>query len=66
MDTNKSIMNDIRHSIVKALEKGRFTSLDGDNRKEWYDNMVIEDDKMNITLLDGTSYELTIKTKTRI
>lgn len=61
----ETIMNEIRYSIMKALEKGRFTPLDGDNSKEWYDNMVIENDKMNITLFDGTSYELTIKTKNK-
>ena len=67
METNKStlLINELRYSIIKALvnETGRFTEIAGDNRKEWYENMVIEDDKMNITLLDGTSYELTIKSK---
>jgi hypothetical protein len=65
--TNKStmIINEIKRSIIKALEKdyGLFTEVAGDDRKEWYNNMVIENDTMNITLLDGTSYELTIKSK---
>ena len=67
MQTNKStsLINELRYSIIKGLikENGLLSDIAGDNRKEWYENMVIEDDKMNITLFDGTSYELTIKAK---